>query len=357
MTVLTKPKYRVPTMQEIRDLPWNGYTVASTFSGCGGSCLGYRMAGYKVAYALEFIPEAQRTYKANHPDSYLDTSDIRDLQPEQLLERAGVAKGELDILDGSPPCSAFSTAGSREKGWGKVKDYSDGAQRVDDLFYEYARILEGVQPKVFVAENVTGLVKGTAKGYFKRIMQRLRDCGYNVSCKVLDARWLGVPQARQRTIFIGVRNDLNLSPIHPSPFPYTYTVEEAIDGCATPSEDEIRSISDESKTHRLWTKTRPGDNFATACEAETGKASFFNMCKVHPRKPAPTITATCQHFHWKEWRYLTIPEVKRLCGFPDDFSLTGEFLKRWERVGRAVPPLMMKQVAHTIDKEILSCVA
>ena len=163
MTVIDKPQYRVPLMQEIKDLPWNGYTVASTFSGCGGSCLGYRMAGYRVAYALEFIPEAQRTYKANHPDSYLDTSDIRDLQPEQLLERAGVAKGELDILDGSPPCSAFSTAGSREKGWGKVKDYSDGSQRVDDLFYEYARILEGVQPKVFVAENVTGLVKGTAK--------------------------------------------------------------------------------------------------------------------------------------------------------------------------------------------------
>ena len=357
MTVLTKPKYRVPTMQEIRDLPWNGYTVASTFSGCGGSCLGYRMAGYKVAYALEFIPEAQRTYKANHPDSYLDTSDIRDLQPEQLLERAGVSKGELDILDGSPPCSAFSTAGSREKGWGKVKDYSDGAQRVDDLFYEYARILEGVQPKVFVAENVTGLVKGTAKGYFKRIMQRLRDCGYNVSCKVLDARWLGVPQARQRTIFIGVRNDLNLSPVHPSPFPYTYTVQEAIDGCLPPAEDELHGISEGTKYHRLWLKTVPGSNFADACKAESGKGSFFNVCKVHPRKPAPTITASCMHFHWDQWRYMTIPEIKRICSFPDDFSLTGQFTKRWERMGRAVPPLMMKQVAHTIDKEILSCVA
>lgn len=354
---MTKPAYRVPLMQEIRDITWNGYTVASTFSGCGGSCLGYRMAGYKVAYALEFIPEAQRTYKANHPDSYLDISDIREVHPEQLLERAGVVKGELDILDGSPPCSAFSTAGSREKGWGKIKDYSDGAQRVDDLFYEYVRLLQGVQPKVFVAENVTGLVKGTAKGYFKRIMQALRDCGYNVSCKVLDARWLGVPQARQRTIFIGVRNDLNIAPAHPKPLPYIYSVEEAISGITLPTECELRSLAEGTKTHRLWTKTTPGSNFSAACEAESGKASFFNMCKVHPRKPSPTITATCQHFHWDEWRYLSIPEVKRLCGFPDDFSLTGDFLKRWERVGRAVPPLMMKQVAHTIDKEILSCVA
>ena len=189
-----KPPYNVPSMREIEATPWNGFKVASTFSGCGGSCLGYRMAGFRVIYANEFIPEAQRTYKTNHPNSYLDGSDIRTLTPEKLLERAGLERGELDLLDGSPPCSAFSTAGKREEGWGKVKQYSDGAQRVDDLFYEYARIVKGVQPKVFVAENVSGLVKGTAKGYFKRILQALRDCGYNVRCRVLDARWLGVPQ-------------------------------------------------------------------------------------------------------------------------------------------------------------------
>ena len=111
---MTKPPYLVPSMQEIAALPWNGYKVASTFSGGGGSCLGYRMAGFRVVYANEFIPEARKTYKANHPNSYLDDSDIRDLTPELLLERAGVKRGELDIFDGSPPCSAFSTAGSRE---------------------------------------------------------------------------------------------------------------------------------------------------------------------------------------------------------------------------------------------------
>ena len=139
-----KPPYNVPSMREIEATPWNGFKVASTFSGCGGSCLGYRMAGFRVIYANEFIPEAQRTYKTNHPNSYLDGSDIRTLTPEKLLERAGLERGELDLLDGSPPCSAFSTAGRREEGWGKVKQYSDGAQRVDDLFYEYARILKGV---------------------------------------------------------------------------------------------------------------------------------------------------------------------------------------------------------------------
>ncbi len=123
--------------------------------------------------------------------------------------------GELDLFDGSPPCASFSTAGKREAGWGKVKDYSDTKQRTDDLFLEYVRLLRGLQPKVFVAENVSGLVKGVAKGYFLEILAALKASGYRVTCRVLDAQWLGVPQQRQRTIFVGVREDLGLDPVHP----------------------------------------------------------------------------------------------------------------------------------------------
>jgi DNA (cytosine-5)-methyltransferase 1 len=340
-------------MREIAALPWNGYKVASTFSGCGGSCLGYRMAGYRVVYANEFIPEAQRTYKENHPNSYLDGSDIRSLTPEMLLERAGVQRGELDLFDGSPPCSAFSTAGKREEGWGKVKAYSDGAQRVDDLFYEYARILEGVQPKVFVAENVSGLVKGTAKGYFKRILQALRDCGYNVKCRVLDARWLGVPQMRQRTIFVGVRNDLGLDPVHPKPFPYAYNVGDCL--TPPPSDTTAKELNRESETYRFWSQSKPGETLGDACKRITGKNSFLTHCKQSPNRPANTITqGTQQLYHWDEPRTLTLGELRRVGGFPDDFALTGSFQQQWERIGRAVPPLMMAQVAKTIEQEILS---
>lgn len=225
---LVKPAYRVPTMNEIAVLPWNGFNVVSTFSGCGGSCLGYRMAGFKVRWASEFIPAAQETYRANHPDSILDTRDIRLVKPEEILSAIGLKAGELDLLDGSPPCASFSTAGKREAGWGKVKDYSDTKQRTDDLFFEYVRILKGLQPKVFVAENVSGLVKGTAKGYFLEILAALKAAGYKVSAKVLDAQWLGVPQMRQRVIFMGVRNDLPAVPVHPSPLPYRYTVRDAL---------------------------------------------------------------------------------------------------------------------------------
>lgn len=109
-----KPPYRVPLMDEINALPWNGLNVVSTFSGCGGSCLGFKMAGYRVLWANEFIPAAQETYRANHPTTYLSTQDIRTVKASDI--RAVIGDIEIDVLEGSPPCASFSTAGKREKG-------------------------------------------------------------------------------------------------------------------------------------------------------------------------------------------------------------------------------------------------
>jgi len=217
-------------MEEVRAIPWNGLTVASTFSGAGGSCTGYRMAGYRVVWANEFVPAAQDSYEANaSAQCYLDKRDIAVVQPEEILERTGLEVGELDLFDGSPPCQAFSTAGKREKGWGEDKRYEHGAaQKNETLFDEYVRLLRGLMPRAFVAENVSGLIKGTAKGYFLEILAALKASGYRVTCRVLDAQWLGVPQQRQRTIFVGVREDLGLDPVHPKPLAYRYSVRDAL---------------------------------------------------------------------------------------------------------------------------------
>ena len=223
-----KPPYHIPTMPEINTIPYNGLKAISLFSGCGGSSLGYRMAGIKVLWANEFIPAAWETYRANFPSTLLDSRDIREIQPEEILKEIRLDARELDILDGSPPCASFSTAGARNKHWGAIKKYSDTEQRTDDLFFEYSRILKGIQPKVFVAENVSGLVKGVAKGYFMEILSELKKSGYRVKCKVLDAKWLGVPQQRERAIFIGVRNDLNLEPTYPTPLKYCYTLRDIL---------------------------------------------------------------------------------------------------------------------------------
>jgi hypothetical protein len=120
----SKPPYRVRSMKEIEAIKSNGFKVVSTFSGCGGSCLGYRMAGFKVVWANEFVPAAQESYKANAAkDCILDGRDIRKIEASEILAATGLKKGELDLFDGSPPCQAFSTAGKREKGWGKEKRY------------------------------------------------------------------------------------------------------------------------------------------------------------------------------------------------------------------------------------------
>lgn len=224
-----KPEYRVPLMSEVARVKWNGLTVASTFAGCGGSSTGYRMAGYRVVWANEFVPAAQDSYRANMRDgTILDGRDIRVVTAAEILAATGLKRGQLDVFDGSPPCQAFSTAGQRERGWGTEKKYEHGAsQRNEDLFFEYVRLRDGLQPRVFVAENVSGLVKGKAKGYFLEILRALK-VGYRVEARLLDAQWLGVPQARQRIIFVGVRDDLAMDPVFPAPLPYRYSVRDAI---------------------------------------------------------------------------------------------------------------------------------
>lgn len=357
---MEKPKYKVPTMKEIEQLPKNGFTVVSTFSGGGGSCLGYRMAGYDVLWANEFVEEAQKTYRANH-SAYLDTRDIRTITPESILEKTGLKKGELDLFDGSPPCCAFSTAGSREKGWGEQRAYSDGkTQRVDDLFYEYARLLKGLQPKVFVAENVSGLVKGTAKGYFKRILAELKSCGYNVSAKLLNAQWLGVPQSRERLIFVGVRNDLNLSPVFPKPFGYFYTLGEALEGVQN-DPAEVKRLIAEADKYRFGAvlKKIPANPKKVISGSEVMNGSYFNLVRESMYQPCTTVCQTASVAsaagicHPIENRKFTIAELKRITSIPDDFILTGNYKQQGERLGRMVPPVMMMNISKTIASEIL----
>lgn len=349
-TSIKKPKYIVPSMRDVRELQWNGLRVASTFCGGGGSSLGYRMAGFRVVWSSEFIESARETYIANsHTDTIVDSRDIRSVLSDDILSATGLGVGELDILDGSPPCSSFSLSGSREKGWGKTKQYSDKSQRTDDLFFEYARILKGLQPKVFIAENVAGLVVGTAKGYFIEILQRLRSCGYRVSCRVLDAQWLGVPQSRKRAIFIGIRDDIGLDPVFPDPKPWRYSLSDAfasqpvmsnVDGCES---IERFAIGAE------WRRLSQGQQ----------SDKYFNLIRSDMRCPSPTITATgrivgaASATHPTECRKFTIGELKRICSFPDDFIVSGTYSQQYERLGRAVPPLMMKAIAETVRDRIL----
>jgi DNA (cytosine-5)-methyltransferase 1 len=382
-----KPPYCVPSMEEIKSITPNGYKVASTFSGAGGSCTGYRMAGYRVVWANEFVPAAQNSYKANAaPDSILDGRDVKTVTAADILTATGLQKGELDLFDGSPPCQAFSTAGKREKGWGKDKQYEHGArQKNEELFTEYIRLLDGLQPKVFVAENVSGLIKGTAKGFFLEILQGLKDCGYNVKTRLLDAQWLGVPQQRQRIIFVGVRNDLGLAPVFPKPLSYRYSVRDACPDIGKVIHDTSGLYGAGNVTERPSPAVTVGVNSINSNHFQVHtlppsrlKAGAYGVRDVELDAPSPTVTIAspgndlavpylpeddkpCRPVTGDDSfgsrgivkRKFTIAELKRICAFPDDFILTGSYAQQWERLGNSVPPVMMYHIAKTIQTEIL----
>lgn len=361
MSGTDKPKYKVPLMAEIEKIPWNGYNVVSTFSGGGGSCLGYKMAGFHVLWANEFVEQAQITYRANHPGTILDTRDIRQVQPDDILKAIGMKAGEIDLFDGSPPCCAFSTAGKREKSWGKVRDYSDGkAQQIENLFYEYIRILNGLQPKTFVAENVSGLVKGTAIGYFKEFLGQMKQCGYRVKAQLLNAKWLGVPQSRERLIFIGVRKDLNIEPAFPKPYKYYYTIRDAISDVEI-NESERKMLLETAQKYawgKIAEKMQKNPSQTINGEDIVGHG-YFNLVRQPMNQPSGTLCqshgglSVCGSIHPIETRKYTINELKRLTSLPDDFILTGDYSQKYERIARMVPPVMMMNIAKTIQTEVL----
>ena len=371
-----KPPYRVPSMAEVAAVPWNGLTVASLFAGGGGSSTGYRMAGYRVLWASEFVPAAQDSYRANmRPGTILDGRDVREVQPAEILTAAGLARGDLDVLDGSPPCQAFSTAGKRAKGWGQDKTYEHGAkQRNEDLFQEYVRLLRGLMPRAFVAENVSGLVKGVAKGYFLEILAALKASGYRVEARLLDAQWLGVPQTRQRVIFVGVREDLGLAPAFPSPLPWRYSVRDALPwlGRATfavgdpgiPQRPGNSFPRGEARSLDLPCPVIHSSGAGAIGGAPTHeiqlvhKSSGFKEVLKPSSEPSPCLTTSIKTSGLDEAadgvrRKFTIAEVMALCSFPPDYVLTGSYAQQWARLGNSVPPLMMKSIAEALRDRVL----
>jgi DNA (cytosine-5)-methyltransferase 1 len=194
-------------------------------------------------------------------------------------------------------------------------------------------------------------VKGTAKGYFKLILAELKSIGYRVEARLLDAQWLGVPQSRVRLIFVGVREDLGKDPTWPKPLPYCYSVRDALDAAPRahvpgPPNDGQSLVG--FAIHEEWKKLRLGET----------SERLFSLTRPHPDRPCPTIVATGGHggtasvTHPFEARKPTMAELRRLCGFPDDYVLTGSFLQQWKRLGNAVPPPMLAAVARGIAREV-----
>ena len=375
-------KYKPYKMQDVHDASaQNKFKVISTFAGGGGSSTGYRLAGGKILCINEFVEEAQNTYRENYPDTPILPGDIKQLSGQDFLDAAGIEVGEVDILDGSPPCSAFSvagklsqsTGGKHSDGWGQTKKYSDGkmVENIEDLFFEFLRVADEIRPKVIIAENVAGLTIGEAKQYFNKIQNTFDQIGYDVCAKVLDSRYFGVSQTRTRVFFIGVRNDvtskvgltfMNIGSVFPENFDYVVPLEDALTGLEYDKE-EVDMLTERFLGTKYWQDTGAkmptfpdrvlnGDDF-------NERGSHFNLKRVSLKQPAPTITAmgsgitNAGSFHWSEPRKLTIGELMRIQSLPDDFVLTGKWNQRAERIGRMVPPLMLKALASSVYEKVI----
>ena len=375
--------YKRYTLQDTLDSEKrNLFNVLSTFAGGGGSSTGYRLAGGKILAVNEFVPEAQNTYRANYPNTTIVPGDIKELTGTYLMEQAGVKVSELDLLDGSPPCSAFSMAGSVSHGegrthadaFGKKKQYSDikGVENVEDLFFEFLRVAKDIKPKVIIGENVEGLTMGEAKEYFHKIQNTFEEIGYLIVANVLDSSYFGVPQSRKRCFFIGVREDvaekvginfMTMYQLYPDKNDFRTTLGEAINDVVNEDKEELDYLFDKISPERAVGKTlmkmpKDPDKVLTGMDYHV-KGHHFNLKRSSLRKPCPTITAmgnlagvagTC---HPIEDRKFTIKELKRIMSLPEDFILTGDHKKQSERIGRMVPPLMMKALAESVYNKVL----
>ena len=314
----------------------NAPTVISTFAGAGGSSLGYSMAGYRELLAVEWDDNAVETFRLNFPDVPVYHGDIAKLSVDECMELAGLTgPGELDVLDGSPPCQGFSTAGKR--------DFGDDRNQ---LFRQYVRLLRGLRPKVFVMENVSGMVKGIMKLIFADIMRELKASGYIVSARLLNAMYFNVPQSRERMIFMGVREDLKNCPSHPKAESRLITVREAFSGLTDDTRDRDVPKAD-SITLRQMRVVKPGDRCALHHSHQ--RLSFD--------KQSATVDRGGGAGEWHIWhpaedRPITRAEVKRLASFPDRFLFTGNVSDGFVRIGNSVPPLFMRAIAQHIRQLI-----
>ena len=337
------PSYRW-NLTDLNKVKKNGLKVFSCFACGGGSTMGYKLAGFEVIGANEIDPEMAWHYKTNHNPKYYFLEDIRQFKKRNDLPKELF---ELDILDGSPPCSSFSMAGSREKGWNKKKKFREGQseQVLDDLFFEYIDLVNKLRPKVVVAENVKGMLQGNAKGYVKQIINLFKTIGYDVQLFLLNAATMGVPQKRERVFFIARRKDLKLPELKLYFNEPAINVKDALFNVG----NKGRDVSS-SSMFKFWHQCKPGESFSKYHP----KGSLFGQIKLNKIGPAPTLTSIeYQIWHYESCRLLSNDEVCLLGSYPLDYLFNHskkDFAKYL--IGMSVPPLMIYKIADQIKKQL-----
>lgn len=290
----------------------NNLNVFGTFICGGGSTMGYKLAGYNHLGGVEIDKEVAKVYKLNHDPKYLFNEDIREFNKRQDLPSELYS---LDLLDGSPPCSTFSMAGSREKAWGKSKQFREGQalQTLDDLVFVYCDTIIKLHPKVFILENVKGIIQGNAKVYSKNIVKKMTDAGYEVQVFCLNAASMGVPQKRERVFFIGHKRELKFKKLK-------------------------LEFNEKGILLKEFGKCEPHSR------AKSNKR--YGDTVLREKETPNTITTTGDYFYEKDFFKPTLGTFCQIGTYPLDYdfqSLAPKYL-----IGMSVPPVMTAQIANQI---------
>ena len=371
------------------------FTYISFFAGGGGSSAGYKLAGGDCLFVNEFQQVAVDTYLENWPSTPHICGDIKNVTGQQIMEMTGLKVGELDILDGSPPCPPFSMSGTKKKGWNKEKTaYGLKQKNIEDLTWEMIRIAGELKPKVIICENVKGLTMDYARDHLNRMVADFEELGYSTTYKVVNGIHFGVPQKRQRVFIISVRNDvlddidmswMLISSLFPEPVDEEPTIEDAIGDLRLDNENcveavELCEVMKKSAKYK-WLKRLPknpekvvsvGDDVVgpwydkviahrkkLGKEVPEKKSSFYQSRRVPWNQASHTLseqglqTSLAVHLHAEEDRVYTTKESKRLMTLPEDYKLTGTLNERLARMGLMVAPMQMKYVAESIYEKVL----
>lgn len=345
--------YRDWKLAELDSVPKNGFRVYSTFACGGGSSMGYKLAGYEIVGINEIDPKLAALYRANFPRTPL----IHQMPIQDLLDRPDLLAeiGDIDVLDGSPPCSTFSMAGSREKNWGKQKKFREGqaTQVLDDLFFRFIDLAGKIRPRVCVSENVSGITYGNAKGYVAEIAKQFSKIGYRTQLFKLNSSLMGVPQKRERVFFVSVRDDISGGHLRMSfnETPVTYGEIETDSGITSELTDFERN---------LISSAIPADkDFRHVKQRLAGKrGKFLSTARsviLHRHKVPPTLTSGGMFYSFPGKRRATTGELVRIQSFPCDYNFgeRASYSQVKYVLGMSVPPLMMQRVAEAVRDQLL----
>ncbi|MCP4988598.1 MAG: DNA (cytosine-5-)-methyltransferase [Colwellia sp.] len=333
--------------------------VFSCFACGGGSTMGYKLAGFDVIGCNEIDPKMNKVYVENHKPRFNFLEPIQEFKsredlPEELFD--------LDILDGSPPCSSFSTAGNREKDWGKKKKFKEGQseQVLDTLFFDFLDLAERLQPKIIIAENVKGMLLGKAQKYVNEVLQRFDEIGYFVDYKLLDASKMGVPQKRERVFFYAIRKDLYNGPFEDlfltRPVLYLEFKENPIKFIEVREpgnfENKLSNFYKELWDQRVLSDTDFSDiNGRVRNKPNTGFGTSF----AKENKVCGTLTAKKDCYaDFHDGRYLSTTEKIKISSFPSDYNFLD--MEPSYIMGMSVPPVMVAQIASRIYEQWLKVI-